>query len=176
MFVVSAIFTLYDNPPRKTQAEVRVTEPTQAIQANPPSSLTTQPKVQEKAPEPTPAPAPQPKVEAVKEPVVAQITGTKTDWMRAAGIPESQWIYVDYIVGRESGWNPCAYNPGKSDCTTPGFVPRTACGLAQALPCSKIPGDWRDPVNALKWQFGYVTARYGGYAGAYEFWRVHHWY
>jgi hypothetical protein len=44
------------------------------------------------------------------------------------------------------------------------------------LPCSKIPGDWRDPVTSLKWQYGYVTARYGGYAGAYSFWRANHWY
>lgn len=85
--------------------------------------------------------------------------------MRAAGIPESQWVYVDYIVSKESSWNPLAVNRSSG-----------ACGLAQALPCSKIPGDWRDPVNALKWQFGYVTARYGGYYGAYQFWVANRWY
>ena len=100
------------------------------------------------------------------QPVKPQaITGNKTTWMTQAGIPQSQWKYVDYIVSRESSWNPLAVNASSG-----------ACGLAQALPCSKIPGDWRNPVNALKWQFSYVTARYGGYAGAYQFWASNHWY
>lgn len=94
-----------------------------------------------------------------------QVSGTKTDWMRAAGIPQSQWQYVDYIVGRESGWNPNAVNKSSG-----------ACSLAQALPCSKIGANWRDPVVALKWQFAYVNARYGGYAGAYAFWSQNSWY
>ena len=93
------------------------------------------------------------------------ITGGKRDWMSAAGIPESDWQYVDYIVAKESSWNPNALNPSSG-----------ACGLAQALPCSKISGDWRDPVNALRWQHNYVKARYGSYQGAYEFWIVNNWY
>lgn len=92
-------------------------------------------------------------------------TGTKTDWMMAAGIPESQWGYVDYIVSRESGWRPTARN-----------VSSGACGLVQALPCSKLGPNWSDPVVALKWQLNYVNARYGGYAGAYAFWVSNHWY
>jgi hypothetical protein len=108
---------------------------------------------------------PQPKPVAKPEPARVQITGTKTDWMRAAGIPEDQWVYVDYIVSKESSWNPLAVNKSSG-----------ACSLAQSLPCSKIPGDWRDPVNALKWQYGYVTARYGGYYGAYQFWVANRWY
>lgn len=93
------------------------------------------------------------------------VSGTKTDWMAAAGIPESDWGYVDYIVSREAGWNPSAYN-GSSG----------ACGLAQALPCSKLGPNWDDPVVALKWQYNYVNSRYGGYAGAYAFWTANHWY
>lgn len=95
----------------------------------------------------------------------ANISGTKHDWMRAAGIPESDWVYVDYIVSRESSWNPSAVNPSSQ-----------ACSLAQALPCSKIKGNWRDPVVALKWQYNYVNQRYGGYAGAYAHSRSHGWY
>ena len=104
----------------------------------------------------TPAPAPTP------APV---ITGGKQDWMSAAGIPESDWEFVNYIVQKESSWNPNALNPSSG-----------ACGLAQALPCSKISGDWRDPVNALRWQHNYVKARYGSYKGAYDFWIVNSWY
>lgn len=92
--------------------------------------------------------------------------GNKDEWLKESGIPESEWKYVDFIVSRESGWNPNATNPTSS-----------ACGLAQALPCSKIPGKGGyDPVTALKWQYNYVNERYGGYAGAYNFWTKNHWY
>ncbi|MCI5826262.1 MAG: G5 domain-containing protein [Arcanobacterium sp.] len=93
------------------------------------------------------------------------VSGTKTEWMAAAGIPQSDWGYVDYIVSRESGWNPSAYN-GSSG----------ACSLVQALPCSKLGPNWNDPVVALQWQHGYVNSRYGGYAGAYNFWVANGWY
>lgn len=105
---------------------------------------------------------PTPKKESSSTP---RRSGGKYDWMRAAGIPESQWQYVDYIVSKESGWNPSARNPSSG-----------ACGLVQALPCSKLGSNWRDPVHALKWQYSYVNARYGGYAGAYSFWKRNHWY
>ena len=85
----------------------------------------------------------------------APVTGTKTDWLAAAGIPQSDWSYVDWLVQRESGWNPNAVNASSG-----------ACGLAQALPCSKMGPNWNDPVTALKWQYNYVNGRYGGYAGA----------
>lgn len=104
-------------------------------------------------------------IEVVGAKRLATYSGSHSDWMRAAGIPESEWQYVDYIVRRESGWNPQAVNRSSG-----------ACGLAQALPCSKIPGDWSDPVNSLRWQHGYVKARYGGYRQAYAFWQANHWY
>lgn len=172
MLVLTATFALYDNPPRKTQAENinNVQNTVEKPKEEPKQVNEIKPQTQEPV-EKKPKPAPQPKqVEAPKPKPVPQpkpvaITGTKTDWMKQAGIPESQWVYVDYIVSRESSWNPLAVNSSSG-----------ACSLAQALPCSKIPGDWRDPVNALRWQFGYVTARYGGYAGAYNFWVANHWY
>lgn len=99
--------------------------------------------------------------------------GNKEVWMAAAGIPQSDWWAVDSIVSRESGWNPCAYNPSRSDCNA---TPTTACGLAQALPCSKVGPNWNDPVVSLKWQYQYVTARYGGYPQAVAFWNANHWY
>lgn len=98
-------------------------------------------------------------------PPVSNIGGSKQDWMTAAGIPQDQWVYVDYIVSRESGWNPNAVNPYSG-----------ACGLAQALPCSKVGAGATNPIVALQWQYGYVNARYGGYAGAYDFWVTNHWY
>lgn len=135
---------------------------------------------------PTELPIEIPKVEPVEQPVPAPvvakpvqpkpkpvITGDKYTWMTQAGIPESEWEFVDYIVSRESGWNPCAYYPGRSDCSA---TPTSACGLAQALPCSKLGTNWYDPVHALKWQYNYVKARYGGYQQAVAFWKINHWY
>jgi Transglycosylase SLT domain len=87
-------------------------------------------------------------------------------WMSEAGIPESDWSFVDTIVTRESGWNPKAVNQSSG-----------ACGLAQAYPCNKTGcSDSTDAVCSLKWQFGYVKNRYGGYQGAVNFWNTNHWY
>lgn len=91
--------------------------------------------------------------------------GNKDSWMAAAGIPQSEWWAVDFIVSRESSWNPNAVNPNGG-----------ACGLVQALPCSKLGPNWSDPVVALKWQYNYVNNRYGGYAQAVAFWQANHWY
>lgn len=103
------------------------------------------------------------------------ITGDKYTWLQASGIPESDWSYVDIIVSRESGWKPCAYYPSQNNCDA---QPTTACGLAQSLPCGKQSeyGVWNDPVANLKWQYEYVTQRYGGYAGAVQFWNINKWY
>lgn len=81
--------------------------------------------------------------------------GSKEEWMRAAGISESDWGYVDKLIARESSWNPNAVNSSSG-----------ACGLVQALPCSKIPGVWSNPVDALKWGDSYVKGRYGSWANA----------
>lgn len=91
--------------------------------------------------------------------------GTKSDWLEASNIPAEHWGYADFMVQKESGWNPNAVN-----------VSSGACGLAQALPCSKIPGQWNNPVNALNWMNNYVNGRYGGWAQAYSFWQVNRWY
>lgn len=95
--------------------------------------------------------------------------GNKDSWLAASGIPKGEWGYVDWIVSRESGWDPCAYYPGQSNCNA---RPVNACGLVQQNPCHKIPGDWRDPVAALKWQYQYVKDRYGGYAQAVSYWQA----
>ena len=95
----------------------------------------------------------------------SNISGNKYDWLRASGIPEDQWWAVDSIVSRESSWNPNAVNSSSG-----------ACGLGQQLPCGKWAGAWNDPVAALKAQYQYVVARYGGYPQAVAFWNKNHWY
>jgi hypothetical protein len=95
----------------------------------------------------------------------AAVTGDKFDWMRAAGIPQADWNYVDFIIGHESGWNPNAVNPSSG-----------ACGLGQQLPCGKWPHQWDDPVGALIDAHAYAMSRYGSWAAAYQFWVGHgHW-
>lgn len=90
--------------------------------------------------------------------------GSPAEWMAAAGIAESDWGYVDYIVSKESSWNPNAVNSSSG-----------ASGLVQALPCGKVPGSCFNPVDNLKWADGYAKNRYGSWAGAYNFWTSNHW-
>lgn len=90
--------------------------------------------------------------------------GAPAEWMAAAGIAESDWGYVDYIVSKESTWNPNATNSSSG-----------ACGLVQALPCSKVPGNGYDPVDNLRWANGYAVGRYGSWAQAHAFWTKNHW-
>lgn len=90
--------------------------------------------------------------------------GSMAEWMKAAGIPEADWQYVYYIAEKESSLNPNATNASSG-----------ACGLIQALPCSKVPGNGYDPVDNLRWAHGYASDRYGGWAAAYAFWTSNHW-
>lgn len=90
--------------------------------------------------------------------------GSPAEWMAAAGIAESDWGYVDYIAVHESNWNPNATNAGSG-----------ACGLIQALPCSKVPGSGYNPVDNLVWANGYAVGRYGSWAQAYNFWTSNSW-
>lgn len=121
----------------------------------------------EQLPEPTPEPTPEPAQQAAARPAAPPMYtggGSPAEWMAAAGIPESEWGYVDAIVSRESGWNPNATNASSG-----------ACGLVQAYPCSKVPGNGYDPVDNLRWGAGYAAGRYGGWAAAYEAWNRQHW-
>ena len=95
-------------------------------------------------------------------------SGSKADWMRAAGISDSDFGYVDYIISHESGWNYHAVNRSSG-----------AYGLPQSLPAGKLASagaDWRDnPVTQLRWANNYAVGRYGSWGAAYRFWTVNHW-
>lgn len=94
--------------------------------------------------------------------------GDKYSWMTSAGIPQSDWQYVDYIVSRESGWSHTAVNPTSF-----------ATGLCQSLPAFKMATAGSDyltnPVTQLRWCHSYATQRYRGWANAYAFWLTNHW-
>ncbi|MBU3995373.1 MAG: transglycosylase SLT domain-containing protein, partial [Actinobacteria bacterium] len=124
-------------------------------------------EIPEPKPEPVVAPAPAPTAAAPVSfaPLLYTGGGSPAEWMAAAGIPQADWVYVDFIVSRESGWNPNATNSSSG-----------ACGLVQALPCSKVPGgNGYDPIANLTWANGYAVGRYGSWAGAHAFWTSNHW-
>jgi len=105
-------------------------------------------------------------------------------WMRAAGIPEIDWGYVNFIIHRESRWTYTAVNRSSG-----------AYGLCQALPASRMyeaGPDWRyNPVTQLRWCHSYAMSRYHegsrmlrgvscsglrrGWQCAVAFWQVHRW-
>lgn len=95
-------------------------------------------------------------------------SGSKSDWMRAAGIGDADFGYVDYIISHESGWDYHAVNRSSG-----------AYGLPQSLPAGKLASagaDWRDnPVTQLRWANNYAVGRYGSWGGAYRFWVANHW-
>lgn len=111
------------------------------------------------------------------EPIQQQVTigmkvvlpaGSHEDWMAAAGISSSDYGYVNFIVERESHWNPLSRNRSSG-----------ATGLCQALPGSKMASagaDWEtNPITQLRWCNSYAVGRYGSWSAAYEFWVKKHW-
>lgn len=100
------------------------------------------------------------------KPFNGNVSADKQAIMLAAGISESDFQYVDYIIGRESGWRVNATN-GRT------------WGLCQALPGSKMSSagaDWEtNPITQMRWCNGYAIGRYGSWAGAYSAWLKQHW-
>ena len=71
------------------------------------------------------------------------------------------------LWNRESGWNPNSYNKKSG-----------ACGIPQALPCSKIKNsegsnDWKAQI---RWGVKYINARYKTPCNAWKHFTNKHWY
>jgi uncharacterized protein YabE (DUF348 family) len=107
----------------------------------------------------------EPVAQVVARGTTVSVGGSRESWMAAAGISGGEYGYVNYIISRESNWNPASLNG--SGCA----------GLGQACPGSKLavacPGWQNNPVCQLGYFSGYA-GRYGGWAGAYAFWLSHH--
>jgi uncharacterized protein YabE (DUF348 family) len=93
----------------------------------------------------------------------------KISIMQAAGISSGDYGYVDYIISHEAGWGGTTkYNSSGSG----------AYGICQALPGSKMASagaDWAtNPVTQLRWCSSYAHSKFGGWAGAYNYWISHH--
>lgn len=120
-------------------------------------------------------------LQAPKEEVVvvgaAPPPGSHQDWMAAAGIAESDFGFVSYIVGRENGsWNPCKVQGGAINCSYAGTA-MVGYGLVQATPGNKMAragSDWQtNPITQLRWASSYAVGRYGSWKAAYEYWLAH---
>jgi len=113
----------------------------------------------------------QPEVQPESTPVVEQevqpppVSGSCGDWLAQAGIAATRSVMA--LIGGESGCRPDAINPSSG-----------ACGIPQALPCSKMGCSLSDPVCQLLWMQSYVVNRYGSWDNAYATWqsRYPHWY
>ena len=90
-------------------------------------------------------------------------TGSCSDWIVQAGISDVDNAYT--LIMRESGCNVNAVNPSSG-----------ACGIPQALPCSKLGAARGNPVAEIQWMNSYVIGRYGSWANAVAFWNANHWY
>lgn len=106
----------------------------------------------------------------VKRVTVLQVTGdtataVQTGQQMAAqrGWTGANWEALYVLWMRESGWNPRALNRSSG-----------ACGIPQALPCSKIPD--QSIVGQIKWGLDYIQRRYGSPSGAMQHWQQKHWY
>ena len=97
------------------------------------------------------------------------VTGTCGEWMTAAGVPSSS--SATYLIGRESGCNPNSVNRSSG-----------ACGIGQALPCSKMGPVNSDgtsslsPVDQMRWMNNYVLNRYGSWEAAASHHQARGWY
>jgi hypothetical protein len=91
------------------------------------------------------------------------VSGDCSSWMTAAGI--SHPLARD-LIQRESGCNHQAVNPSSG-----------ACGIPQALPCSKLPqGINTSPVDQLIWMQNYIMGRYGSWEAAIAHHDANNWY
>lgn len=87
------------------------------------------------------------------------VTGTAT--ASAATSPDADKAF---IYSHESGNNPGSVNASSG-----------ACGLGQALPCSKMPCSMSDYACQDEFFTGYMTNRYGTWANARAFWQANRW-
>ncbi|TAK89521.1 hypothetical protein EPO04_00175 [Patescibacteria group bacterium] len=83
--------------------------------------------------------------------------------LNAVQFGDEHWPALQALWTRESNWNPAARNRSSG-----------ACGIPQALPCSKIKD--MSPQGQIEWGLNYIQQRYGTPTKAWQFWLAHHWY
>ncbi|MBK7622763.1 MAG: hypothetical protein IPJ14_08870 [Kineosporiaceae bacterium] len=85
------------------------------------------------------------------------------------GWSQSEFVPLEKLWMRESGWRWNAVNPSSG-----------ACGIAQALPCSKMSSagsDYRtNPITQITWGLDYIKDRYGSPSAAWAHSQATGWY
>lgn len=114
------------------------------------------------------------------------IPGDKAALMRAAGIAESDFPYVQFIINHENGlwcatrWQGQNFCPPYYEEKFPGAESHTSTGygMCQSTPANKMAvngADWRtNPATQLRWCSDYAHRRYKSWAAAYNYWVGHH--
>ncbi|MBN7275503.1 phage tail tape measure protein [Ligilactobacillus pobuzihii] len=92
-----------------------------------------------------------------------KVQGSHKSLLKRAGFRSSEIAAANWIVDKESSWNPNAVNP------TSG-----AFGLAQSL--GHGMAGHGSPLAQLKWMAGYIHGRYGTANSAKRFHQTHNWY
>lgn len=100
--------------------------------------------------------SPKARVHVKQQPVVAE---------KIKQVFGNEWVEATELISRESSLNPGAINRSS-----------LACGLGQALPCSKMNCSLSDVDCQLTWVKSYVTGRYGNVSNALLFHDSHNWY
>ena len=101
-------------------------------------------------------------VEASKKSVVAQVVSYVVPVAQAAPVDSNTAKMFIYM--HESGNRTNAINKSSG-----------ACGLGQALPCSKMNCSLSDYACQDAWFTRYMIARYGTWENARAFWLSHNW-
>jgi len=141
-------FTLEDNPIRtfyaKTFAQTTLVSPIVGTPIVIPEAT--------KAPTPTPTPIPtNPFAKESPKGIAWEINKERF------GV--ENWEAWETLGNNESGWNPFSVNPSSG-----------ACGIPQALPCSKMGCENWDYKCQVEWMAGYIEDRYTNPNGALKHW------
>ena len=82
------------------------------------------------------------------------------------GWTESDFSALVKLWNRESGWNPKSHSSSG------------ACGIPQALPCSKIAAAYGENTweNQVKWGLRYINNKYGSASKAWSYFQNNGWY
>ena len=89
--------------------------------------------------------------------------GSCSEWIDSAGIIDQG--SASELIRRESNCNPYSVNKSSG-----------ACGIGQALPCSKTGCEMGDGVCQLIWMNQYVIGRYGSWSAALQHSNQYGWY
>ena len=92
-------------------------------------------------------------------------------WAAARGVSGARKKAMNWIVSKESGWNPRAQNPRSTASGLPQMINSTARAYLGGAPAKKF-GVWKQLDGMRK----YVHDRYNGWIGAANFWKRNHHY